>query len=161
MLEIAKGRPPPADWNEHLLAFLPKGKEDDDIICGAFRAPSAARAIALKNADCKLVDAATNAKIAQAVEAASPAPQKAFLRGRSFLDHVLAMDVKARACGFQDDKDLLAPVMALFDFGDAFPSLMVDWLVAMLVFSGFEGGFLRALVALYWLSAACVHRRVA
>eukprot|EP00959_Pyramimonas_sp_CCMP1952_P282953 5914604-Pyramimonas_sp.AAC.1 len=46
--------------------------------------------------------------------------------------------------------------MALFDFGDAFPSLMTEWMLLMLIHSGFVGGVRYLLEALYWLPTAYV-----
>eukprot|EP00959_Pyramimonas_sp_CCMP1952_P045124 942465-Pyramimonas_sp.AAC.1 len=80
-----------------------------------------------------------NARLKGPVEKASPVPQRGLLRGRNFIDNITLLDTKARAVGFHPSE---RPLMALFDFGDAFPSRRVEWAVAMLVFSGFEGGLL-------------------
>eukprot|EP00959_Pyramimonas_sp_CCMP1952_P014142 299345-Pyramimonas_sp.AAC.1 len=105
---------------------------EDDLVDGACRAASAARAIALENADCKLAAAATNARLKGPVEKASPAPQRGFLRGRNFIDAITLLDTKARAAGIHPNEK---PSMALFGFGDAFPSLRVERAAAVLISS--------------------------
>ncbi|CAK0886583.1 unnamed protein product, partial [Prorocentrum cordatum] len=132
-LATAMGRAPPVDWNDSLLAFPPKGPMEEDTVDGALRAPSAARAIALKSSGCKLVAAASDASIEAAVESASPAPQRGILSGRNFLDNMALLDAMARPAGTQGSA-LAKPLLALFD----------------------SGGLLRALLSLYWLPAAFV-----
>eukprot|EP00959_Pyramimonas_sp_CCMP1952_P379971 7959968-Pyramimonas_sp.AAC.1 len=35
-LDIAAGLPPPVDWNDHLMAFLPKGSFEEDLADGLY-----------------------------------------------------------------------------------------------------------------------------
>ncbi|CAK0842798.1 unnamed protein product [Prorocentrum cordatum] len=74
-------------------------------------------------------------------------------QGRNFLDNICLLDATARAAGLQESGK---PIMALFDFGDAFPSLRTEWMLLMLIRSGFVGGVRYVLEALYWLPTAYV-----
>eukprot|EP00959_Pyramimonas_sp_CCMP1952_P115774 2420680-Pyramimonas_sp.AAC.1 len=59
--------------------------------------------------------------------------------GRNFLNHITLLDTVGRAAGFQDHREIRQPYFAMFDFGDAFPSLARDWLELTLRRAGVEG----------------------
>eukprot|EP00959_Pyramimonas_sp_CCMP1952_P326889 6842821-Pyramimonas_sp.AAC.1 len=46
--------------------------------------------------------------------------------------------------------------MVLYGFGDAFPSLEIEWLLKSLSHAGFEDGIFALLASLYWLPTPCV-----
>eukprot|EP00959_Pyramimonas_sp_CCMP1952_P121227 2534774-Pyramimonas_sp.AAC.1 len=148
-LDLAAGLPPPTDWNEHLVVFLPKGKGASDDAAGAFCSASTTGALSLKSSDCKLVASAINAKLKRTVAATSPEAQRGFLVGRNFLNYITLLDTYARACGFQSKCE--HPVVVLYDFGDAFPSLETEWLLKSLSHAGVEDGIFALLASLYWL----------
>ena len=110
------------------MVFLPKGKEEGHLQAGAYREAARTRALALKNADNKIVDAAVNQSIKRELAIKSPGAQRGFLMGRNFLNNITLLDTFGRAAGSQDRREVRQPYLALFDFGDAFPSLAHGWL---------------------------------
>ena len=70
------------------------------------------------------------------------------------IEHVLDLDTKARICGMTAISGIRAgnfvcPVLALFDFAAAFPSVAHLWLFAVLAARGCPGGFINLIRQMY------------
>eukprot|EP00959_Pyramimonas_sp_CCMP1952_P208889 4369368-Pyramimonas_sp.AAC.1 len=61
--------------------------------------------------------------------------QKGFLPQRRFVEHVVAMGAQARVVAMQSDPVEKDPLLVLYDFGDAFPSMCRVWLNTALEFA--------------------------
>jgi len=170
--------PLPADINEGLFVFLAKGDKADDLslsLEGIYRGPTDLRPLTLKNADNKIVAGITNWIIKPVVEEAACKVQNGFTKGRQFLNNVVDLDAAARKDvhnfngdvsdgqfqtarhpNFNDSlklthRDLLnhMPLLLLFDYAAAFPSVSHAWIRLILQFIRLPSGLFAVVCALY------------
>eukprot|EP00959_Pyramimonas_sp_CCMP1952_P126147 2637832-Pyramimonas_sp.AAC.1 len=83
----------------------------------------AIRPLSLKNTDCKIVAAMRDELMKPIVAKGAHKAQKGSLPQRRFIEHVVAMDAQARSVAMQSDPVEKDPLLVLYDFGDAFPSM--------------------------------------
>ena len=124
-------------FNRQLVWFAPKGVRDDDKKA-VYRGPSQLRTIFGSNCDSKIVSGTIANKLTPATLAITPDIQRGFCRGRQLAMNVVDLDAYTRVfntlhgweqhCG--DVKDL--PGTALYDFCNAFPTLLHEWLFYVL-----------------------------
>ena len=162
----------PLDINDGLFVFLQKNDKDDDKSLsaeGIYRHPGDLRPLTLKNADNKCVAGICNWIIKPVVETAACSLQNGFTKGRIFLNNVIDLDATARIdaldfCGIAEQaglgfgaslglahKDLVnvMPVLMLFDYLSAFPSVSHAWIFYVLTFLNIPSGLLALVRNLY------------
>ncbi len=89
--------------------------------------------------------------------------QRGFMSGRIFLGNVVDLDAAARIHSmhfmFQGynpvDQVKWLPILALFDFAAAFPSIIHGWIFCCLRHRGFPPGFICFIEAIYHKAHAC------
>jgi hypothetical protein len=135
----------PADFNECLLVFIPKGDEAGDHGTVA-RAPGLTRPISLSNTASKFFALAINRPLAQVAQVTVHPRQRGFVGGRSITDNVIEIEGFAQSYAIADAED---PAILLFDIRAAFPSLAHVWLWVVLIRMGIPKEFIAAIQALY------------
>ena len=131
--------PPPnlRDFNVQKVWFAPKGTQDEDSRA-VYREPSQLRTIFGGNTDAKIVAGGVGFKIVSAVLAVTPFMQRGFCHGRQLALNVVDLDAYLRlynSCGnFSDPCSRIGelPCLALYDFCNAFPTLVHEWLFMVL-----------------------------
>jgi len=120
-----------------LVWFAPKGECEDDKVA-VTRTPSNLRIIFGSNADSKLIASSAAEAILPATLAVTPRAQRGFCRGRQLSLNVVDLDVFTRvfnslAClsGISDSVGSI-PCTALYDFCNAFPTVLHDWFFLVL-----------------------------
>ena len=127
--------------NRQLCWFAPKGVVDQDSIA-VLRTPENLRTIFGGNADAKLISGAISFAITEPALAITPAEQRGFCRGRQLSLNVVDLDTYMRAFNLLSNIDLAEekrsepyrgnigdiPASMLYDFCNAFPTLLHEWL---------------------------------
>jgi hypothetical protein len=135
-----------------LCTFFPaKGDEDLDHT-EILRSPSDTRPLGLNNTDNKTIAACTNRPLKVPIRDGANKLQNGFIAGRNFLDNIVKLDAAARV--YSMNPDSLLPVLALFDFGAAFPSVVHQWLVLVFRSVKLPEGALNVGLAKYWMVMA-------
>ena len=116
----------PVGFNETWLALLAKCSSPADNVT-VVRPASEVRAVGVQNGDCKLCSAALNQPLANALDGYASNNQFGFTPRRVLADAVLRMDVAMRIAA---TLPWLLPVMVVFDFEQAFPSVAWGLLVS-------------------------------
>ena len=119
----------------------PKGELDDDLVV-VLRTPDNLRTIFGSNEGAKLISAGVSDSIVDATLELTPAAQRGFCRGRQLSLNVVDLDTYSRAFNICADRDLtgehrdlpykanifdIPPVM-LYDFCNAFPTVLREWM---------------------------------
>jgi len=160
--------PRPIDINDGLFVFIPKAvAEVDQDEQAIIVRPLETRPLTLKNEDNKCVAGLVNWGISPTVRRCASKVQRGFVNGRQLVQNVVDLDFASRAgalryqasidgYSFQNDLSIVRdgcvgalPVLALFDFASAFPSVAHMWLRAVLVCICVPTGVLCAFDALY------------
>jgi hypothetical protein len=139
------------EFNDTLQVFTPKGEEeldDKEIV----RSPDSTRPLGLKNTDNKAIAACTNSSIKHAVARDACELQRGFIHGRNFVNNIIELDAFGRA--YAADPSLFFALMAFFDFGSAFPSLIHEFLFIVLRAVNIPEGAFNLISSLYFLVAA-------
>ena len=120
-------------YNEQLIWFALKGVcADDDI--AAYREASQLRTIFGSNCDAKITAGAIASKITPPTLALTPPEQRGFCRGRQLSLNAVDLDTFMRAFNVMFDGPWEItnlsnfPLVALFDFCNACPTLLHEWL---------------------------------
>jgi len=152
---LAGGDVPHDDFNESIMVFVPKDVTDREEIEGDIvRGPMALRPLSLKNTDNKTIAGLTNNRLSPVLSKQSFWIQRGFIRGRSMLRNTLDLDTVMRLASFRTD---LFPILVLFDFAAAFPSIFHCWLLTIIEFSGLPVGMINVIRAMYSSVKAFVH----
>jgi hypothetical protein len=123
-LDVLRGVPLPASFNESFLIFLPKGEVDADSFHTA-RTPDTTRPLNLSNTVAKLVAAALNRSLSELAQRTVAERQRGFIRGRCIVDNIIEVDhFLCRAAQYYADTHGLI----LLDIKVAFPSLRQQWM---------------------------------
>ena len=124
-------------FNEQLIWFALKGVcADDDI--AAYREASQLRTIFGSNCDAKIIAGAIASKITPPTLALTPPEQRGFCKGRQLSLNAVDLDTFMRAFNvmFQGPWEIPNldnfPLVALFDFCNAFPTMLHQWLFLVL-----------------------------
>jgi hypothetical protein len=157
----------PQDINLGLMAFLDKAGEDPLAASSAntiFRHPSETRPLTLKQGDNKHVASTLNFCIAPAITKGAIDTQRGFIHLRQLGQNIIDLDFSARLQAFDFYKDKLTldmfiipsvgvagdiPLLVLFDFASAFPSVAHAWLFCVLDAVRLWPAFVRAIKNLY------------
>jgi len=159
----------PADINLGLMAFLDKAGEDPQHAISPeiiFRHPSETRPLTLKQGDNKLVACVLNYCITPAITAGAIDSQRGFIHSRQLAQNVVDLDFYGRLHALQCYRDQQIPslemfsiptvgtvgsipLVVLFDFASAFPSVAHAWLFCVLEAVKLWSGFIRAIKNLY------------
>ena len=110
------------------------------------------RPLGLKNADNKAIAAVTNNSVKHAIARDACRLQKGFLACRNFVNNIVELDAFARVYAF--DPSLFFALLAFFDFGSAFPSLIQAWLFIVLRAIRLPVGAFDIVSALYFVVVA-------
>jgi len=158
----------PADINDGLFIFIPKTTcevNENDLSCVA--RPLELRPLTLKNGDNKAIAGITNWAITPVVKTFASKIQRGFVKGRQLVQNVVDLDFESRAsalryaarsgsANFECDLSIVKdgcvghlPVLILFDFAAAFPSVAHSWIRAVLICLQFPRGILNVFDALY------------
>ena len=147
------GYPAPFGFDDSVTCFPPKGDDAEDVN-QCTRAADDTRPLSLKNSDNKTICSVMNRKSKKTISASTCHLQRGFVLGRQLVGNVMDLDTCARICGM----DALAPIakvkficplLALFDFAAAFPSVAHEWLFAVLAARGCPDGFINVVRAMY------------
>ena len=116
----------PIDFNSSLSAFVPKGNEVlDEVLISRDAADT--RPLAMKNSDNKIVGSVLNDKLKPILSKQTCKLQRGFVPGRQLIENVLDLDTASRIHSIQSSPAML-PVIALWDFAAAFPSILHAWI---------------------------------
>ncbi|CAK0859288.1 unnamed protein product [Prorocentrum cordatum] len=92
------------------------------------RLGKATRLLSLKNTDCKIVAAMGNSLMKPIIAKSAHHAQNGFLPNWQFIEHVVMMDAQARIVAMTPKELERDPLMMMFDFGNAFPSMCRNFL---------------------------------
>jgi len=159
----------PDDINLGLMAFLDKAGEDPQHAVSPaviFRHPSETRPLTLKQGDNKHVASTLNYCISPAIAAGAIESQRGFIHSRQLGQNVVDLDFHGRKHALQwylenqipslemfsiPTVGIVAsiPLVVLFDFASAFPSVAHAWLFCVLEAVELWSGFITAIKNLY------------
>ena len=172
--ELAAGRHPSLSFNDSVTVFIPKGESDNDLELLA-RHPGETRPIGLKNSDNKTIAGTINHSLKPIINDNACKLQRGFIAGRSFLNNIVDLDSFARLfsypskgeggksdgtaevsirfppAGVSCRNNCLLPILCFFDFAAAFPSILHDYLLAILSLIGLPSGQRNAIHSFYHL----------
>ena len=137
------------DFSDGLQMFAAKGTAPDDPI-EVIRAPGDTRPLGLKNTDNKTIAGVTNNAMKHPIAKSANKLQNGFVVGRTFLNNVTLLDTTAR--GYSMCCPQLRPIIALFDFIAAFPSVLHEWLFLILDVCELSVGMFSICTSMYWLA---------
>jgi len=171
--------PTPTGINDGLFVFLPKGNVDNDSRQDKkvlYRHPTELRPLTLKVAENKIVAGVANNSINPVVCATASKLQRGFVNGRQLMQNTVDLDADSRVQAhkfaakeyfrFREELGLqhrglikMIPILVLFDFAAAFPSISHAWLRAVLVAVNIPRGLLNLFNKLYSKNEAymCSH----
>ena len=152
--ELSSGRAPPEDFNESVGIFPAKGTADDDSSQLVKRAASDTRPLSCKNCDNKTLAGCVNAAMTPSIAKHADDQQEGFVRGRQGLNNVVTIDCLSRVADAKaaagDNLPIeFTPLLLLFDFAAAFPSLAHEFIFMVLQFYQAPAGMYLFFVALY------------
>ena len=142
----------PLDINEGIFHFIPKSANNTTESNAAevvYRHPSELRPLTLKNGDNKIIAGCANWSLSTVISKAACRLQNGFVCGRQLVQNTVDLDFSSREqclsynasndLPFSSDLSLarkgivgLLPILVLFDFAAAFPSVSHNWLRAVL-----------------------------
>jgi ribonuclease HI len=135
IVALSSGVPPPADFNNGLLFLLPK--------TGTLL-PSDTRPISVTNADNRIIAQAVVEAITPYLYDTLDLAQKGFITGRSFEDHIRAINEAFYSVVEDQDATQESNLHILFmDTAKAFDSIDHDFIMAALKRAGLPGWLLR------------------
>ena len=151
---LAAGSSPHAEFNESIMHFIPKEVDEQSrssghIVCEA----PATRPFSLKNTDNKTIASVYNEALTPILAKQSFWTQRGFTKGRQLIQNVLDLDTFSRLAALRPE---LKPILVLFDFASAFPSVFHCWLMAVMVHCGAPQGLRNIVQALYTANNAFV-----
>ena len=139
--EMCKTGTAPKDFNESLTVLPPKGSNPEDKV-KVIRAPEDTRPLSLKTSDNKTITSVVNNRLAGVCTLAN-ASQRGFVRGRQGFLNITDVDTCARILDMLHSAGLLWPIIVLFDFAAAFPSISHTYLHKSLKFVNIPPNFLK------------------
>ena len=147
--ELAADRHPSLGFNDSVTIFIPKGEADNDLDLLA-RHPGETRPLGLKNTDNKTIASNINQSLKPLIFHNACKLQRGFIAGRNFLNNIVDLDSFARLFSDPSNK-LLLPILCFFDFAAAFPSILHDYLLAIIDRLGLPSGQRNAIKSFYKL----------
>ena len=144
-----------AAFNKQLVWFAPKGVADSDKVA-VHRTPSNLRIIFGSNCDSQLCSGTIAYKFVQPTLQATPKNQRGFCKGRQLSLNSVDLDVFMRLFNSKFDISSLStdrigriPISVLYDFCNAFPTLLHFFLFLMLKGLGVPQWYFNAILSLY------------
>ena len=110
-------------FNGGLLCCLPKASAGEDEAEGTFYEPSGTRPLTIVNTDNRIIASAYRLRWEPILEPWVSPQQQGFLRGRSLLSNVVAIEEASMEYSLSS----LHPGVILFDLAAAFPSVLHPW----------------------------------
>ena len=149
-------------FNKQFVWFAPKGELDEDSIA-VLRTPGNLRTIFGSNTDSKYIAAGLSDAIADPTFAITPSAQRGFCRGRQLSLNVVDLDSFTRAFNLLSGMDLSEeaqlqdyngnignlPGTMLYDFCNAFPTLLHEWMWLVLNVLKIPKKLLKVIECLY------------
>ena len=142
------GLPLHIEYNQSLTVFIPKGEEDEDTPTSVVRRAVDTRPLTLKNSDNKLIAGAVNYTHKHVLTRGICRIQRGFVQGRQMLANIIDLDTRAHCFGLASPSHLI-PILVLFDFSAAFPSVSHTWLFLALEAMHFTPEFINMVKSLY------------
>ena len=159
----------PLDINEGAFHFIPKSANNTSESAAAevvYRHPSELRPLTLKNGDNKIIAGCASWCISTVISKSACKLQNGFIHGRQLVQNTVDLDFSSRehCLSFNASNDLryrcnlslarkgivgLLPILVLFDFAAAFPSVSHNWLRAVLKALQVPRGIMNLLECLY------------
>ncbi len=151
---------PDPHFNASLSHFLPKGDAEGDAE-EVIRSALETRLISAKNSDNKTIVGASIFRFKRWAQENTHHVQRGFVPGRNFLNNVVDLDSASRIYsnhaigrGYGAGNIALIPILALFDFATAFPSVIHDWIFLNLQHRNFPAWFTCLIRSIYKDAAA-------
>ncbi|CAK0907052.1 unnamed protein product, partial [Prorocentrum cordatum] len=141
-----------AFWGfNHLLGvYIPKGEEEGDQDGGGcVRDCDKLRPLGLKNTDNKLITATIMFSFSREWSKVANRLQRGFIQGRQFGTNIVELDAVARCYSMVPSAGTDLPLVAAFDFAQAFPSISHRWMLLVLEEIGLPPPLLAYIVLLY------------
>ncbi len=153
---LRQGCAPPTNFNESGISFLPKGSQTTDAI-EVIRDSKSTRPISTKNTDNKVIVGVNTHKLDRRYRINTHHSQRGFVGGRIFLANVVDLDSASRIFSmiflYQKYNPLstpdLIPVLPLFDFEAAFPSVIQSWIFLVLKFRQLPDDYISLFKSIY------------
>jgi len=148
-----------ADFNKQLVWFAPKGHFTEDRI-KVVRKPSTLRTIFGSNCDSKIIAGSIASVLTEPMLAVTPEAQRGFCRNRQLGLNIVDLDVFLRLFNnLADPAEILRdissiPACVLYDFCNAFPTLIHKWLFLVLVCLQVPAKIRAVVLSLYKLISA-------
>jgi hypothetical protein len=136
---------PGQTFNSSLMVFLPKAVSGNDPSAGDYCSPADTRPLNLVNCDNRLLANAARIRAEPLLEEWVSPMQRGFLAGRSMLSNVIDIDQEMVRIALQEE----AGAAIFFDFQAAFPSVLHEYLHAVLRHLGLPAWLLHFVEALY------------
>ena len=151
---MSNGTTPPIGFNDSLGIYLPKGSLDEDTKHSVNRTADCTRPLGCKNTDNKTVAGVVNPSISRAIAKYAESSQNGFISWRQAVNSIVTLDAQARIqdhiAGHKDIPPIhKIPIMPLYDFCAAFPSIAHDFMFIIFTALGLPEGLLAFLKALY------------
>ena len=152
--KLYNGELAPEDFNDQLGIFPPKGSADDDTILSVNRTADCTRPLGLKNTDNKILSGVTNSAITPAITDSAHGSQNGFVAGRQGINNVVTLDAQSRIADLKANAQVPLqlpdiPLLTLYDFCAAFPSIVHNYIFMVLVAAGLPTGLINFFRALY------------
>jgi hypothetical protein len=152
--ELSNGAAASDGFNDSLGIYPAKGTQDDDSESLGKRAASDTRPLSCKNCDNKTLAGSVNHTMTPHIAKHADEQQEGFVKGRNGLNNVITIDCHSRAVDAQaaDQGPLaveLTPLLLLFDFAAAFPSLAHAFIFAALAYYQVPVGMYNFFITLY------------
>jgi hypothetical protein len=132
--------------------FPPRGELSRTL--GIIREPAAARPIDFKNTDNKVIGNICNYKISAPTAAWAHSAQTCFAKVYNFLNHVVEVDTYARITDLVASNSL--PLLVLWDFATAFPSVAHAFVLIVLTAACVSEALINLSIALRADNRVCV-----
>ena len=144
---LASGYAPRESFNDSLTVFPPKNPTAMEISNGAYREAKDTRPLGLNCSDNKVIAGVANHTWKSMLADQLGQAQRGFLPGRYPSLNILELDAWCRKLSFPGASEL--PLLVLFDFAAAFPSISHRSLFTVLRWLKVPAGLMRLLEAFY------------
>jgi hypothetical protein len=147
---LGDGAGHPLKFNSSFTAFPPKGAERTPS-GEVHRHPQKTRPIAMKNEDNKLIGSAWAACLEPSYRRYIHKWQRGLVAGRQLIGNVFDLDAFSRLLSFlsRTNPSMVCPLLVLFDFAHAFPSVLHAWIHLVLMHIGAPVSFCNLVRELY------------
>ena len=141
--------------NKQIVWFVPKGASDDDKTA-LIRTPNNLRTIFGSNCDSKLISGTLAYKLTEPTLKVTPINQRGFCKGRQLSLNIVDVDFFMRVFNSEFDASCISsatigdiPVCVLYDFCNAFPTILHKFLFLVLKMLSVPARYRNAIFNLY------------